>query len=151
MVSIDRSGNTSTSDILSFDFVTKQRLHSHLQTSKYYLQFNSLHTKLWCHITYPVSVKLYIIQLKQNTESIKLIWWLDRSHCCPHTTFPCCTTIIFNWCWSWNSILQISTTANIDLKFVSNSMLTLRLLMSYIYGAPILDVPRSHTTTQHSR
>ena len=33
--------------------------------------------------------------------------------------------------------------------------LTLRLLMSYIYiyiyEAPILDVSRSHTTTQHSR
>jgi hypothetical protein len=29
--------------------------------------------------------------------------------------------------------------------------LTLRLLMSYIYGAPILEVSRSHTTTQHSR
>ena len=29
--------------------------------------------------------------------------------------------------------------------------LTLRLLLSYIYGAPILDVSRSHTTTQHSR
>ena len=30
-------------------------------------------------------------------------------------------------------------------------ILTLRLLMSYIYGAPILDVSRSYTTTQHSR
>ena len=29
--------------------------------------------------------------------------------------------------------------------------LTLRSLTLYIYGAPILDVPRSHTTTQHSR
>ena len=29
--------------------------------------------------------------------------------------------------------------------------LTLRRLMSYIYGAPIVDVSRSHTTTQHSR
>ena len=29
--------------------------------------------------------------------------------------------------------------------------LTLGLLMSYIYGAPILDVSRSHTTTRHSR
>jgi len=29
--------------------------------------------------------------------------------------------------------------------------LTLRRLMSYIYGAPILDVSRSHTTTRHSR
>ena len=33
------------------------------------------------------------------------------------------------------------------------NLLTLRRLMSYIYiyGAPILDVSRSHTTTQHSR
>ena len=35
------------------------------------------------------------------------------------------------------------------------SILTLRRLMSYIYiyiyGAPILDVSRSHTMTQHSR
>jgi len=30
-------------------------------------------------------------------------------------------------------------------------LLTFRLLRSYIYGAPILDVSRSHTTTQHSR
>jgi len=30
-------------------------------------------------------------------------------------------------------------------------LLTFRLLMSYRYGAPILDVSRSHTTTQHSR
>jgi len=29
--------------------------------------------------------------------------------------------------------------------------LTFRRLMSYIYGTPILDVSRSHTTTQHSR
>ena len=30
-------------------------------------------------------------------------------------------------------------------------LLTFRGLMLYIYGAPILDVSRSHTTTQHSR
>ena len=30
-------------------------------------------------------------------------------------------------------------------------LLTFRLLMSYIYGAPTLDVSRSHTTTNHSR
>ena len=30
-------------------------------------------------------------------------------------------------------------------------LLTFRLLMSYIYEAPILDVSRSHTMTQHSR
>ena len=36
-------------------------------------------------------------------------------------------------------------------QFAQQNTLTLRLLMSYIYGAPILDVSRSHTTTQHSR
>ena len=36
---------------------------------------------------------------------------------------------------------------------ISVKLLTLRLLTSYIYiyGAPILDVSRSHTTTLHSR
>ena len=40
----------------------------------------------------------------------------------------------------------------IHTKFISR-YLTLRRLMSYIYiyGAPILDVSRLHTTTQHSR
>ena len=33
----------------------------------------------------------------------------------------------------------------------SDEILTLRLLMLYVYGAPILDVSRSHTTMQHSR
>ena len=37
------------------------------------------------------------------------------------------------------------------LHFVILNILTLRRLMSYIHGAPILDVSRSHTTTQHSR
>ena len=37
------------------------------------------------------------------------------------------------------------------LEHVLYYLLTLRRLMSYIYGAPILDVSRSHTTTQHSR
>ena len=37
------------------------------------------------------------------------------------------------------------------LMFYFTDVLTLRRLMSYIYGAAILDVSRSHTTTQHSR
>ena len=36
-------------------------------------------------------------------------------------------------------------------SFLFPHVLTLRWLMSYIYGAPILDVSRSHTTTHHSR
>ena len=34
---------------------------------------------------------------------------------------------------------------------IPDAVLTLRSLTLYIYGAPILDVSRSHTTTQHSR
>ena len=44
--------------------------------------------------------------------------------------------------------LRVST---VTLERKNLHTLTLRLLMSYIYGAPILDVSRSHTTTQHSR
>ena len=39
----------------------------------------------------------------------------------------------------------------ISFIFCFPQTLTLRRLMSYIHGAPILDVSRSHTTTQHSR
>jgi len=43
-----------------------------------------------------------------------------------------------------------------DIYPIKNSLrkvdaLTLRSLTLYIYGAPILDISRSHTTTQHSR
>jgi len=38
-----------------------------------------------------------------------------------------------------------------DVRILLCKNLTLRRLMSYLYGAPILDVSRSHTTTQHSR
>jgi len=39
----------------------------------------------------------------------------------------------------------------LQLSRIRVKSLTLRLLMSYTHGAPILDVSRSHTTTQHSR
>jgi len=45
----------------------------------------------------------------------------------------------------------MSTRQLYDLLTNAISTLTLRRLMSYLYGAPILDVSRSHTTTQHSR
>ena len=49
---------------------------------------------------------------------------------------------------------RIHTYINIYVHTYINTFhgsLTLRRLMSYIYEAPILDVSRSHTTTQHSR
>jgi len=39
----------------------------------------------------------------------------------------------------------------LQVSRVRVKLLTFRLLMSCIYGAPILDVSRSHTTTQQSR
>ena len=38
----------------------------------------------------------------------------------------------------------------LHVRRIRVKLLTRRRLMSYIYGAPILDVSRSHTTTQHS-
>ena len=53
------------------------------------------------------------------------------------------------WYLDLNPDTEDSTAyTNPELKF---AFLTLRRLMSYIYGASILDVSRSHTTTQHSR
>ena len=39
----------------------------------------------------------------------------------------------------------------LHVRRISVKSLTFRLLMLYIYGAPILDVSRSHTTTHYSR
>ena len=50
-----------------------------------------------------------------------------------------------------NFILLKNTTRFGQIYSPSAEVLTLRRLMSYIYGAPILDVSRSNTTTQHSR
>ena len=58
---------------------------------------------------------------------------------------------------SYFAFLVTNMECDIVLAFHSAHTLTLRLLMSYIYiyiyvyGAHILDVSRSHTTTQHSR
>ena len=52
----------------------------------------------------------------------------------------------------WESIcLLIPYSTQIHFVWGIRNSLTLRWLMSYIYGAPILDFSRSHTTTQHSR
>ena len=54
----------------------------------------------------------------------------------------------------WNPICYLLALLAYHFLHVSRirvKSLTIRLLMSYIYGAPILDVSRSHTTTQHSR
>ena len=53
--------------------------------------------------------------------------------------------------WKLVTIFRDGMCSVIDVHMLLIVCLTIRLLMSYIYGAPILDVSRSHTTTQHSR
>jgi len=71
---------------------------------------------------------------------VRIKWDLLRHLC----TFFLCVLSDHNYSQllSWNFFIVWS----IHIFF-----LTLRWLMSYIYGAPILDVSRSHTTAQHSR
>jgi len=59
-----------------------------------------------------------------------------------HKKFGGGSVLNFNWVEGFENGANTEATG-IDLTF--------RRLMSYIYGAPILDVSRSHTTTQHSR
>ena len=64
-----------------------------------------------------------------------------------------CSTVLFHASLSIVVLLQFWTSFFPDPLWHHPLILTLRLLMSYIYiyGAPILDVSRSHTTTHHSR
>ena len=48
-------------------------------------------------------------------------------------------------------VLHAACVHHFSLLLPQFTLLTLRSLTLYIYGAPILDVSRSHTTTQHSR
>jgi len=70
------------------------------------------------------------------------------AHLILHVTWMIKTTQLQNYVPSKN-LFQ----AHINCKYPAYTwiILTLRWLMSYIYGAPILDVSRSHTTTHHSR
>jgi len=51
----------------------------------------------------------------------------------------------------WDVVRLVLSVSKLHIRRSLQVLLTLRRLMSYIYGAPILDVSRSHTTTQHSR
>ena len=103
--------------------------------------------------------------------------WSRTQHyiSCPHDTTACSPTAV-QVCWAvtWNLQQPMHTTGQaikhawvpppqcctMHVDSITYLLfepmhnlytLTLRRLMSYIYGAPILDVSISHTTTQHSR
>ena len=79
---------------------------------------------------YVLSKKNLGLLKRANCQSEQHLW---RSKYC-ELVYPDFSVVVF---WMYTSWLSEN--------------LTLRRLMSYIYGAPILDVSRSHTTTQHSR
>jgi len=98
----------------------------------------------------------------------------DQQHCYHHVPTVnqrLLLQLISSWWWAWgypkhvwavfkplnpelNPICYLLALLAHHLFHVSRirvKSLNLRWLMSYIYGSPILDVFRSHTTTQHSR
>jgi len=70
-----------------------------------------------------------------------------------------CIQLIKTYAWQVRYSLPLGTCPidailyiqGVPLAIKAGISLTLRRLTSYIYGAPIIDVSRSHTTTQHSR
>ena len=85
--------------------------------------------------------------------------WIIRS--APHCVFICGSqnkqrlfpyAALTDWFYNRDGVCLLRGTDWVfeyNLRYVPS--LILRRLMSYIYGAPILVVSRSHTTTQHSR
>jgi len=77
-------------------------------------------------------------------------WTFEIERCTPRLSLHMAKKVR-----SWESISLTAThVRNIystKVRLLGFISLTLRQLMSYIYGAPILDVFRSHTTTHHSR
>ena len=81
-----------------------------------------------CHHSHREVSRLFVIQCDFNLY--------------PHRQF----VLLWHLWRIWTLMINLSTVSQ-----VPSPRLTLRRLMWYIYGAPILDVFRSHTTTQHSR
>jgi len=118
-----------------------------------------------CHKGWTVTTRMCLIKL--NIKSNRRLMWVRN--------ILFYSALIRNWLTFWRTFLLAScNTAGFNplnpelnpicylpallgahhflhVSRIRVKSLTLRLLMSYIYGAPILDVSRSHTTTQHSR
>jgi len=90
----------------------------------------------------PMLSKILVIPSCQHTYS--WCWDLIKADTGKRSTSFCSTLFSVPFFLDYLTLLK-------EAVYSSETSLTLRRLMSYIYGAPILDVSRSHTTTQHSR
>ena len=100
----------------------------------------------FCHGCCSQIVTLCLAMKPIHVRQTQLFTWQSESQCCVRLNplkpelNPICYFLAL---LEAHHFLHVS---RIRVK-----LLTFRLLMSYICGAPILDVSRSHTTTQHSR
>ena len=123
--------------------------------------------KFWQAALFQSTKETEIVPFTTTCLTYASVWWCER--------YIQYTDMLYKWtrCTAWGcamstSILRYSLCLkmsymqnmtslhwprNICLMSVKwhKCLLILRRLMSYIYGAPILAVSRSHTTTQHSR
>jgi len=129
-----------------------------LQYTIYYSVLYILHFKL-------VEFKLcvHLSQVLTSFYCACLYYWFLGTSCCIYFDIPDCdcgNSLFFDW----NFINPLNPELNpicyllallgahhfLHVSRIMVKSLPLRLLLSYIYGAHILDVSRSHTTTHHS-
>jgi len=106
---------------------------------KYRVYISSLHRLYW-HIGDGTIVMREVLQLRHaRTASNKKI-----NKTCINPLKPELNSICY-------LLALLGAHQFLHVSKIRVKLLTFRLLMSYIHGASILDVSRSHTTTQHSR
>ena len=107
-----------------------------------------------------IKLRIYYIKTWRNLKAIFNLCTLDPSYIVIFLIHLAESCIIFHNCVlnplnpELNPICYLLALLAHHFLHVSRirvKSLTLRSLTLYIYGAPILDVSRSHTTTQHSR
>jgi len=112
-----------------------------------------------------LSARMHISSLNSPLENIpcviqKVLLWSASSY--QVGSWYCMISEVLHHCYMFNplkpklnSICYLLALLGVHhflhVSRIRVKLLTFRLLMSYIYGAPILDVSRSHTMTQHSR
>ena len=138
----------------------------HVMLTHKLLNFNKFYTLSF----YLPTVMHYTAFLYSHINSYSSVFWClltASSGCCTPSAVPSqhikCLCIFISCVNPLNAELNpicyllalLGAHHFLHVSRIRVKSLTLRLLMSYIYiyiyGAPILDVSRSHTTTQHSR